>query len=99
MPRGVLIDDSAGSPHEILKLVVNFKGRQKTGRPVDLSHGSLEGTPVSYGEGDTGFGKTYFAVAEPERGKVRGSFTFKDPATGVEMTVPFSEADAPPKKP
>jgi len=97
LPPGMFVNDSAGTPHEVLRLIVTFKGRQAMG-PVDLSHGSMEGTPVSYGEGDTGFGRTYFVVAEPERGKVRGSFTFKDPATGAETTVPFTEADAPPKK-
>ncbi len=91
LPNGVFILDSNGKPREVLKLSVSFKARRATG-PVELSHKLWEDTPVAYGEGITGFGKTYVTIAEPAPDVLRGSFTFMDPNTGEERTLHFGQA-------
>lgn len=79
-PDSVLAIDNAGNPHEVLKLEFTFSGTRVTD-PIELKHGVWGETPIAYGEGSTGFGKTFLAIEEPAPKVLRGSVTFTDPAS------------------
>jgi len=87
-PEPLYAHDSDGRAHELQKVRYTFTVRRATG-PVPLSHGSWQGIPVSFGEGETGFGHTFLAISEHDRDDVRATFTYTDPETGDERTVHF----------
>ena len=87
----LLAIDGAGNGHEVLKLVFSFTATRRTDA-IDLRHGTWGRTPVSYGQGTTGFGKTFLAIEEPEPKLLRGTLTFVDPGTGQEISRPLGPA-------
>jgi len=85
--------DTGGTPREIEKLLFTFSATRAT-KPIDLSHGNWNGTPVAYGEGNTAFGKTFLAIEEPGPTKLRGTVTFIDETTGKIISRLFESDDS-----
>jgi hypothetical protein len=47
MRPGLFVRDSSGNEHEVEALLIEFTGKRATG-PIDLKHGRLDGSNVSY---------------------------------------------------